>query len=148
MEYAAQLPTWLPTAFRIRSIAQASRSLFPSPGRRSHEVSRYLLDPRAGWRRAQSFSHRLHGLEGSGQRSRPDAHLPASLEGSAPRQLPESIEEIHETRFRFVGRLRAEFCRPADPVRERRLFGLLEPCRWREPEHPHVRLRRLGALSA
>src|SRR5690349_15544971 len=148
MEYAAPRPTSLQTAFHTRSTAQVSRLPFRSPGRLRHEVSSHMSDARAGWRRAEPFSHRLHGLEGPSQCSRPDAHLPASLERPAPGRLSRSIEESREARFRLLGRLRAEFRRPAHPVRECRLFGLLEPRCWGEPEYPDVRFGRLWPLSA
>ena len=80
----------------------------------------HMADSAAGRRRPQAQPHRLHGLERPRQRARPVAHLPAAGQGAASGRLPHPAQEGRQAGFRLLGRVRAEFRRPAHAVRERR----------------------------
>ncbi len=124
---AARQPMSRPRIFRIPSIAPDSRWRFPfrSGGGRRHEIPRYLPDADAGRRRPEALSHRLHGLEGPRQCARPAPHFPPAGKRSAPGRLSGAVEESRKARFRVVGRLRAEFRRPAHSLRTSKLDPLL-----------------------
>jgi CRISPR-associated protein Csm5 len=68
--------------------------------------------------------------------------------GPAPGRLSGAAQDGRQARFRLLGRLRAELRRPPHSVRKRRLFGLLESRRRREPAHSHLCRGRFRPVPA